>query len=333
MLYKIKMKKYINKILHEDASNCLSKFRSNSIDVVLTDPPYFLDKMDHNWNTKKVKGPKKPYAVKHLPEGMKFNKEQGKKFYSWYLKISEGLFKVLKPGGFFFSFSSPRLYHRMTCAVDDSGFEIRDCFIWLYTQNQAKAMSLHHFINKMNKSEKEKSKLNEKFKEWKTPQVKSCYEPIVMAQKPIEGTYLENSIKYNVSLINTNVKQGLYKNKFVSNIMTCEYINHRMDKVFLVDKPKKNEKGSFNNHKTVKPLSLFKYLINLTTKKNGVVLDPFMGSGTTAVACQDLGRKFIGIEINKQYIDIAIKRLNASTVKKESTRQNYAPKQQELFTI
>ena len=311
------MKKYINKIIHDDALNFLSKLKDSSIDIILTDPPYFLDKMDHNWDAKKVRSPKKPYAIKHLPAGMKFDREQGKKFYSWYLKISEELFRVLKPGGFFFSFSSPRLYHRMTCAIDDAGFEIRDCFIWLYTQNQPKAMSLHHFINKMNKSEKEKEKLNRQFKEWKTPQVKSCHEPIAMAQKPIEGTYLENSMKHNVSLINTNVKQGLYKDMFVSNIMTDKHINHRIDKVFLVDKPKENEKGSFNNHKTVKPLSLFKYLISLTTKKNSIVLDPFIGSGTTAVACKELGRKFIGVEINKQYIDIATKRLNTLKVKKE----------------
>ena len=327
------MQKYINKIIHDDALKLLPKLRAHSIDIVLTDPPYFLDKMDHHWNAKKVKSPKKPYAIKHLPAGMKFNKEQGKNFYSWYLKISKELFRILKPGGFFFSFSSPRLYHRMTCAIDDSGFEIRDSFIWLYTQNQPKAMSLHHFINKMNKSEKEKTILNKKFKGWKTPQVKSCYEPIAVAQKPIEGTYLENSEKYNISLINTNLKQGLNKDMFVSNIMTSDYINPKVDKVFLVDKPTENEKGSFNHHKTVKPLSLFKYLISLTTKKDSIVLDPFVGSGTTAIACKELSRKFIGIEINKQYIDIANKRLSLLKRAKapQKRHEEFFSEQRELF--
>ena len=325
------MKKYINTIIHEDALNFLPKLKSDSIDIILTDPPYFLDKMDHNWSAKKVKSPKKPYAIKHLPAGMKFDKEQGKAFYSWYLKISKELFRVLKPGGFFFSFSSPRLYHRMACAIDDAGFEIRDCFIWLYTQNQPKAMSLHHFINKMNKSEKEKEKLNKQFKEWKTPQVKSCHEPITMAQKPLQETYLKNTMKYNVSLINTNVKQGLYKDMFASNIMTNQYISHRIDKVFLVDKPKEKEKGSFNNHKTVKPLSLFKYLIHLTTRKNSIVLDPFIGSGTTAVACEETGRKFIGVEINKQYINIANKRLSSLKKGKKQQKQELTSEQKELF--
>ena len=313
------MKKYINSIFHGDVLNFLLKLKDKSVDIVLTDPPYFLDKMDHQWEAQKITSPKKPYAIKHLPAGMQFKKEQGREFYSWYFKVSKEFLRVLKPGGFFFSFSSPRLYHRMTCAIDDAGFEIRDCFIWLYTQNQPKAMSLHHFINKMDKTKKEKEKLNKNFKSWKTPQVKSCYEPIAMAQKPLEGTYLKNSIKYNVSLINTKVKQGLRDNMFASNVMTHQSINHQIDKVFLVDKPKKHEKGWFNHHKTVKPLSLLKYLIQLSTQKNSLVLDPFMGSGTTALACKELGRRFIGAEINKQYIDIALKRLKQAS--KETQEQ------------
>ena len=315
------MKKYINKIIHDDALNFLLKLKSHSIDVVLTDPPYFLDKMDNKWDIHKIKSPKKPYAIKHLPAGMKFDREQGKTFYLWYLKVSEELFRILKPGGFFFSFSSPRLYHRMACAIDDAGFEIRDSFIWLYTQNQPKAMSLHHFINKMDKTKKEKEELNKSFIHWKTPQVKSCFEPITMAQKPLEGTYLENSMKYNISLINTEVKQGFNQDKFASNVMTHYYINNKIDKVFLVDKPDKHEKGSFNKHKTVKPLSLFKYLIKLTSKKNSVILDPFIGSGTTALACKELERNFIGVEINKEYIDIAVERLKT----KEEKQMQFSP--------
>ena len=90
---------------------------------------------------------------------MKFDKEQGKKFYDWYYKIAKEILRVLKPGGFFFSFSSPRLYHRMVSAIDDAGFLIRDCFIWLYTQNQPKAMSLNHFIDKLNEDKKSRDNL------------------------------------------------------------------------------------------------------------------------------------------------------------------------------
>ena len=62
-------------------------------------------------------------------------------------------------------------------------------------------------------------------------------------------------------------------------------------------------------HPVQKPLSLMKYLILTYSNENQVIIDPFMGSGTTGVACAELGRKFIGIEINEKYFDIACKRI------------------------
>ncbi len=72
---------------------------------------------------------------------------------------------------------------------------------------------------------------------------------------------------------------------------------------------KTQDKPSHNNHPTVKPLKLMSYLITLGSREGDVVLDPFMGSGTTALACQLLRRHYIGSEINKDYYDIAIKRI------------------------
>jgi len=66
-----------------------------------------------------------------------------------------------------------------------------------------------------------------------------------------------------------------------------------------------------NNHPTVKPIKLIEYLIKLTTRENQVVLDPFLGSGTTAVACKRINRRFIGIEINEEYYNIAINRISS----------------------
>ncbi|OQA91160.1 MAG: Modification methylase HindIII [Elusimicrobia bacterium ADurb.Bin231] len=299
----------INKIIQGNAEEILKKIKNNSIDLVLTDPPYFLDKMDNNWNHKTVSNiTDYCNTIKSLPPGMKFDKEQGIRFYKWYLKISKELHRVLKPGGFFFSFSSPRLYHRMASAVDDAGFLVRDCFVWLYTQNQPKAMSLNHFIDKLNTNKKNKMMIKDKLCGWKTPQIKSCFEPIVMAQKQVSGTFLKNMMKYEVGLINSNVKIG--QNMFPSNVSSVQSIDALMDKYFLLPKPSKKEKGDFNIHKTVKPLELCKYLIKLTTfSKSTIVLDPFVGSGTTALAAKELGRRFIGIDSNKEYIEIAEKRL------------------------
>jgi len=64
-----------------------------------------------------------------------------------------------------------------------------------------------------------------------------------------------------------------------------------------------------NNHPTVKPIKLMQYLIRLVTPKGGIVLDPFLGSGTTAIACLKLNRKFIGIEKEEEYVKIAKARI------------------------
>jgi len=67
-----------------------------------------------------------------------------------------------------------------------------------------------------------------------------------------------------------------------------------------------------NTHPTVKPVKLMEYLITLITPPNGVVLDPFFGSGTTGVAAVNLGFNYIGIELDEQYVEIARRRINAA---------------------
>jgi site-specific DNA-methyltransferase (adenine-specific)/modification methylase len=71
-------------------------------------------------------------------------------------------------------------------------------------------------------------------------------------------------------------------------------------------------KSNNRMHPTQKPLELIKKLVLLTTKKGDLVLDPFMGSGTTAVACKELGREYIGFEISKDYCELANRRVNST---------------------
>jgi site-specific DNA-methyltransferase (adenine-specific) len=290
----------------------LPRLPAHSVDLVLTDPPYFLDKLDNEWTPERAaRRFYKSQAVFHLPPGMKFDPTQGRRMYEWYLEVSRELLRVLKPGGFFFSFSSPRLLHRVACAVEDAGFHIRDCFLWLYTQNQPKAMGVAHFIERMPLSEQAKQSLKEQLSGWKTPQVKSCYEPIIVAQKPYEGTFLENMLQHGVGLFHTEVRIG--QNMFPANVLLVEGIEETLDKYFLVPKPNVDERGAFNQHPSVKPLALCEYMIQLAAPEGAVVLDPFLGSGTTALAARNLMRRYIGIEINPEYVAIACKRLQNRT--------------------
>jgi len=295
--------------IHIENADCieyLKTFEPNSIDCVITDPPYFIDKLDHKWSADDISNDKKNSHIKHLPKGMKFDKKQVKQLYDYYLELSELLFDKLKPGGYFLSFSSPRLYHAIAMACDIAGFEIRDMINWTYTQTMPKGMSVTHIINKMDISQEEKSSLVEEYKDFKTPQIKSCFEPICVAMKPIgKLTFIKNELNFKTGLIDFSQKVGIDGDRVPANIITTEEYNETYDKNFLIAKPNKKEKGEHNSHITVKPIQLIEHLIKIFSKKNSLVVDPFLGSGTTAIACKNTHRNCIGIEINPEYYEIS----------------------------
>jgi site-specific DNA-methyltransferase (adenine-specific) len=277
-----------------DCFEHLKNIPDASIDMCLTDPPYFLDSLGDDWDSKAVEANKaKKGPVTSLPKGMKFDRQQGYKFQEFMNCVSAEVFRVLKPGGFFISFSAARLYHRMTVAVEDAGFEVRDMVGWTY-QGQAKAFSQDHIINKQkNLSDDEKQDLITQLRGWKTPQLKPCIEPMCLAQKPTDGIYIDNWQKHGIGLMNTEVS---WDGSFPGNIIPCS-------------KPTKNEKGDYNNHVSVKPVKLCEHLIKLFTQPNATVLDPFLGSGTTLVACENTDRNCIGFELSSEYFAIIQQRL------------------------
>ena len=304
----------INKVTLGECVNIMKNMPSKSIDMVCTDPPYFLDGLGDDWNKQSLDNKGSSSVVGNLPKGMKFDRNQSKKFYEFYSKVSIEVFRILKPGGAFLSFSSPRLYHSMAWAIEEAGFEIRDMLGWIYTQSQVKAFSQDHIINKDGtKTAEQKTQLKELCKDWKTPQLKPAIEPICFAVKPIEGRYIDNFQKYGVGLMNTSAETKVGEGYFPSNIVVTEDVGQSLDKVFLVAKPNKVEKGSYNTHLSVKPVQLMSHLIKLFTKEDAIVLDPFMGSGTTAVACVQSKRKYIGFDINVEYIKITEKRIKDAT--------------------
>jgi site-specific DNA-methyltransferase (adenine-specific) len=296
-------------ILNNDCMVELNKLEDNSIDCVITDPPYFIDKLDNKWSSQEVNNDTKNSHIKHLPKGMKFDKSQVKSLFDYYLELSKLLFKKMKPGAYFLSFSSPRLYHAIAMSCEIAGFEIRDMINWTYTQSMPKGMSVSHIIKKMDLKDEEKAKLIEEYKDFKTPQIKSCFEPICVAMKPIGNlTFIQNELNYKTGLLDFSQKVGKDCDRVPANIMITEEFNEIYDKNFLVSKPSKKEKGENNNHITVKPIALIEHLVKLFSKKNSLVVDPFLGSGTTALACKNTGRKCIGTELNTEYYKICLNR-------------------------
>jgi site-specific DNA-methyltransferase (adenine-specific) len=272
-------------------ADCLDAFKNvadNSIDFIATDPPYFLDGMDDKWSNNKLREKEsKAGAIKGLPVGMKFDISQGKRLGCFFYKVSNESVRVLKPGGFLVSFSQGRLYHHIAMALEDAGFEIRDMLIWEHNGGQGKAFTQNHFIKKMKLSDSEKESIILKLQNRKTPQLRPKFECIVLAQKPKEGTFVRNWLKWKTGLIRTDFET-------------------QQSTVFNYKKPNMREKIG---HMTIKPVELMERLISIFTISGQIVLDPFMGSGTTGVAALKTNRKFLGFEIDREYFKIAENRL------------------------
>ena len=187
--------------------NCeeeLKNLPDNSIDSVVTDPPYELGFMGKSWDS----------------TGIAYNVEMWKE-----------VFRVLKPGGHLLSFGGSRTYHRMACAIEDAGFQIRDQIMWLYGSGFPKSLDVAKAIDKMAGVEFEakpasgvgfmnssddgyNTTLNQlvqtgestdeanKWKGWGTA-LKPAHEPIVMARKPLsEKTVANNVLQHGTGALN-----------------------------------------------------------------------------------------------------------------------------------
>ena len=106
----------------------------------------------------------------------------------------------------------------------------------------------------------------------------------------------------------TPKKKG--KHYFNYDLMKEMNDNKQMKDVWLLSLPSKKEKQNAK-HPTQKPLSVLERIILASTKENDVVLDPFNGSGTTGIACLNLNRKYIGIEKEKEYLELTKRRIEA----------------------
>ncbi len=134
----------------------------------------------------------------------------------------------------------------------------------------------------------------EKWKGWKLGNLAPYYEPIAWFMKPYDSvvTLTDNVLVNEVGAMNMNLCK--VDGKEPKNILRFDFTKEELkDKI----------------HEAQKPVELIKFLIKLTTQEEQVVLDPFVGSGTTAVACKELNRKFIAFEINEEYQKHGLERL------------------------
>lgn len=276
-------------IVHGDCLEKLPKIEPASVHLVVTDPPYFLDGLDEKWRKGGNGAVKGTGAVGGLPIGMKFDPKQGRRLQAFIRECGGLMLDAMKPGAFACVFSQPRLAHRMAAGLEDAGFEIRDLLAWRFTRRaQFKAFSMDHFVDRMKITAARKRAMKRELAGRKTPQLRPQFEAVILAQKPREGTFVENWLAHETGLMDASASLD---GTAPATVMT-------------VEKPQNP-----NEHLTPKPVHLCEHLIKLFSKPGQTVLDPFLGSGTTAIAAARTGRSCIGIEIEADYIRIAEERM------------------------
>lgn len=299
-------------IKNQDCREVMRNIDENSIDSIITDPPYGINFLGKGWD-------------KGIP-GVEF----------WTEAI-----RVLKPGGYLLAFGGTRTFHRLTCAIEDSGFEIRDCLGWLYGSGFPKS---HNIGKSMNNSAE--------WAGWGTA-LKPAWEPIILARKPLIGTLAYNVQEFRTGGLNIDAARvageptpinklekwsgfGQEKNpNYIQEINTAgrwpanimhdgsdetigifpETISGSAARFFYCAKPNKTDREEGNNHPTVKPLALMQYLCRLITAPGGLILDPFAGSGSTGKAAITEGFHFLGAEIDSEYAEIARARCSVAAAK------------------
>ena len=275
-----------------DSRLSLPQIDAHSISFILTDPPYFIDGMDDNWNHSRLRTRCKNGVIGGLPAGMKFCPQQGRNLYDFLHPLAVEWLRILKPGGFALCFSQSRLSHRTATAMEDAGFEIRDMLAWRY-EGQAKAFSQDHFIRRRNLPETTKLRMIRDLAGRKTPQLKPQMELIVLAQAPRDGTFADNWLRHRAGLIDAN-NPLIEPDKFPGTVIPAA-------------KPRQR-----HGHMTTKPVDLLRHLIRIFCAEgmHEIVLDPFAGSGSTGVAARMEGRGFNGFEIDNTMARIANRRIN-----------------------
>jgi site-specific DNA-methyltransferase (adenine-specific) len=388
-------------IHHGDCREVLATLHAASVDSIVSDPPYGLSFMGKVWD--------------HGVPGVEF----------W----TEAL-RVAKPGAHLLAFGGTRTYHRLACAIEDAGWEIRDCVMWVYGSGFPKSHDVSKAIDKAAGAEREvvggkvtgralggsnwrdgdaggqemvpvtapATDAARQWSGWGTA-LKPAWEPIIVARKPLVGTVAENVLTHGTGAINVDgcrVRMSDEDAEFIlktarpntagkhhcGNVMNrpvsptvnvspagrwpanlihdgseevvglfpdtgkstggrtvkrsgggnvgsgksseAEWSNEdpgygdsgSAARFFYCAKASKADRGGDNKHPTVKPTDLMRYLCRLVTPPGGVVLDPFTGSGSTGKAAILEGFRFIGIEREAEYVEIAKARIAAAMPKR-----------------
>lgn len=346
---------------NDDCLKVLRNFDDESIDAVVTDPPYGLSQMPHTLVSDAIvkwsSGDRE-----YLPQGRGFMNVSWDSFVPAPALWDE-VYRVLKPGGHLLSFAGSRTFDLMSISIRLANFEIRDALQWWYATGLPKSLNVSKAVEaetlygsshtkylrkveqegdgesytikgtnngilgtKRTYERKVYSPRTEEGKQWNGwgTALKPAFEPIVVARKPLsEPSLAKNVLKHGTGALNIDSTRFGEENKWLTNVLMDETIAEELDKealdaakFFFVAKPSSKEKPKVDgvSHETVKPIALMEKLVKLVTPENGVLLDPFSGSGTTLEAAMIHNFDAIGIEREEKYIPLIQSRLERSQI-------------------
>lgn len=297
------MKHIKNVIYNQDCIEGLVDVGSNTIDACITDPPYNYEFIGHKWDhdeisrrMERVKNSKT--LVKHVPYGSGLaggvrnarwyekNAQNITEYRAWTEKWAQEVFRVMKPGAYIMVFNSTRTIAHVQVALESVGFYARDIIVWKKNSGIPKG------INLSKKLQKDGVEGAEKWDGWHSA-LRNEWEAIALLQKPLENNYPNTVQKWGIGVMKTINHDGTFQSNILSDIP-------------------REAKEDFNVHCTVKPVNLIERLIEMVIpepREDKIVLDPFMGSGTAAVAAVHLNTGYLGFEIVKDYVAIAENRI------------------------
>lgn len=191
-----------------ECAEVMASMGDDSVDAIVTDPPYGLAFMGVAWDTFNDgrKGGSRTNATfdqvdgNHHPtcaaDQARTRKSENEKFQERMTPIFEEALRVAKPGAHLLCFGGTRTFHRMACAIEDAGWEIRDCIMWVTGQGFPKSMDVSKAIEK-----KHGADAAAQWNGWGTC-LKPAWEPIIVARKPLDGTVAHNVLTWGVGALN-----------------------------------------------------------------------------------------------------------------------------------
>jgi site-specific DNA-methyltransferase (adenine-specific) len=291
----------LDKIILGDCVEILPSLPAESIDLIASDIPYGIaadhwDVLHENTNSALLgSSPAQRNAGaifksrgKPINGWSEADRQIPLQYQQWVESWAAQWFRVLKPGASAFIFAGRRFSHRCICAMEDVGFSLKDMLAWERPRAAHRAQRLSEVYRRRGDSASAKS-----WEGWKLGNLRPTFEPVLWFAKPytIGGTLADNMLQHGVGAYNDEAYRRY---------------NDKSENIIRVG----SAPGEGGLHPTQKPVRLMQALIELASQPGQIVLDPFAGSGTTAVAAGLLNRRYIAIEKDADFAQKARERLS-----------------------